>query len=264
MEQQVYRNQCTGLEYNVYPQDDSAQLHIHLYADGPCGNNIEVSRLTLPLTFLPCEWPVGFQPSTSLTECVCECDRRLQEHQITSCFAKNGIIQLDKNIWIGVTNYTNGTGFDIHDCPFDYCVQKPVDISLSNPDSADQCAFNRTGGLCGMCKDLILVFGSSCCHECSSYNIFRIIPFALAGIALVALILLQNLNILVASGTIHGLIFYVNILTANQSLFLPFVTPNFLTIFISWLNLDLGLKLVSTMEWIPTVNSSFNWLSRHT
>ena len=203
VEQQV-ENQCTELEYSVYPQDSSAQLHIHLYAEGPCGYNIEVSKLTLNLTFLPCECPVGFQPSSSQTECICECDRRLTQHQITSCFAKNGTVQLETNIWIGLSNSTNGTGFVIHDCPFDYCVQRPVNISLSSPDSADeQCAYNRTGSLCGMCKDLSLVFGSSRCQECSSYYIFLLIPFALAGNALVAFILLFNMT--VATGTIHGL-----------------------------------------------------------
>ena len=240
VEQQVGK-QCTELEYNVYPQDSSAQLHLHLYAEGPCGYNIEVSKLTLNLTFLPCECPVGFQPSSSQTECMCECDRRLTQHQITSCFAKNGEVQLETNIWFSLSNSTNGTGFVIHDCPFDYCVQKPVNISLSSPDSADkQCAYNRTGTLCGMCKDLSLVFGSSRCQECSSYYIFLLILFALAGIALVAFILLFNMT--VATGTIHGLIFYANILTANHSVFVPFLTPNFLTVFVSWLNLDLGIE----------------------
>ena len=237
--EQKVGNQCTELEYNVYSQDNSAKLHIHMYAEGPCGYNIEVSKLTLNLTFLPCECPVGFQPSSSQTECICECDRRLTQHQITSCFAKNGTVQLETNIWIGLS--TNGTGFIIHDCPFDYCVQKPVNISLSSPDSADeQCAYNRTGSLCGMCNDLSLVFGSSHCQECSSYYIFLLIPFAMAGIALVAFILLFNMT--VATGTIHGLIFYANILTANHSVFVPFATPNFLTVFISWLNLDLGIE----------------------
>ena len=236
--EQQLGNQCTELEYNVYPQYNSAQLHIHLYAEGPCGYNIEVSKLTSNLT---CECPVGFQPSSSQTECICECDRRLTQHQITSCFAKNGTVQLETNIWIGLSNSTNGTGFVIHDCPFDYCVEKPVSISLSSPDSADeQCAYNRTGSLCGMCKDLSLVFGSSRCQKCSTYYIFLLIPFALAGIALVVFILLFNMT--VATGTIHGLIFYANILTANHSVFVPFSTPNFLTVFVSWLNLDLGIE----------------------
>ena len=239
VEQQVGK-QCTELEYNVYSQDNSAELHLYLYADGPCGN-IEVSELSLNLTFLPCECPVGFQPTSSQTECICECDRRLKQHQISSCFAKNGTIQVETNIWIGLSNSTNGTGFVIQDCPFDYCVQKPVNISLSSPDSADeQCAYNRTGSLCGMCgENLSLAFGSSRCQEYSNNYLSLLIPFALAGIILVVFILLFNMT--VAEGTIHGLIFYANILTANRSLFLPFATPNFLTVFISWLNLDLGI-----------------------
>ena len=241
VEQQVHPgNQCTELEYNVYSQDNSVQIQLHLYPEGHCGN-IEVSRLSINLTFLPCECPVGFQPSSSQTECICECDRRLTQHQITHCFANNGTIQLETNIWIGFSNDTNGTGFVIHNCPFDYCVQKPVNFSLNSTDSADeQCAYNRTGNLCGMCKQLSLVFGSSRCQECSSYYIFLLIPFSQAGIALVVFILLFNMT--VATGTIHGLIVYANILTANHSLFLPFVTPNFLTVFISWLNLDLGIE----------------------
>ena len=238
--EQKVRNQCTELEYNVYPQDSSAQLHIHLYAEGPCGS-IEVSKLILNLTFLPCECPVGFQPSSSQIECICECDPSLMQYQITSCFAKTGTIQVETNIWIGLSNSTNETGFVIHDCPFDYCVKKPVNISLNSPDSADkQCTYNRTGSLCGMCKELSLVFGSSRCQECSSYYIFLLIPFALAGIALVAFILLFNMT--VATGTIHGLIFHANIFRANRSLFVPFAAPNFLTVFISWLNLDLGIE----------------------
>ena len=240
VEQQV-GNQCTELEYNVYSQDNSAQIHIH--ADGPCGDK-GVSRKTLNVTFLPCTCPVGFQPSPGPTgiDCICECDQNLTEHQIKSCSAENETILVETNIWIGLSNYSNETGFVIHDCVFDYCVEKPVNISLSSPDSADeQCAYNRTGKLCGMCQeDLSLVFGSSLCQDCSDNYVFLLIPFALAGIALVAFILLLNLT--VATGTIHGLIFYANILTANHSLFLPPSTSNFLTVFISWLNLDLGIE----------------------
>ena len=242
VEQQV-GDQCTELEYNVYSQGNSAQIHIH--ADGPCGDK-GVSRKTLNVILLPCTCPVGFEPSLGPTEldCICECDKNLTEHQIKSCSAENETILVETNIWIGLSNYTNETKFIIHDqCPFDYCVDKPVNISLSSPDSADeQCAYNRTGNLCGMCQeDLSLVFGSSRCRQdCSNNYIPLLLPFALAGIALVAFILLFNLT--VATGTIHGLIFYANILTANHSLFLPPSTSSFLTVFISWLNLDLGIE----------------------
>ena len=237
VEQQV-GNQCTELEFNVYSQDNSAQIHIH--ADGPCGDK-GVSRKTLNVILLPCTCAVGFEPSSGPTEidCVCECDQTLKQHQITSCSAENETILVETNIWIGLSNYSNEV---IHDCVFDYCVEKPVNISLSSPDSADeQCAYSRTGNLCGMCQeDLSLVFGSTRCQECSDNYISLLIPFALAGIALVVFILLLNLTI--ATGTVHGLIFYANILTANHSLFLPPSTSNLLTVFISWLNLDLGIE----------------------
>ena len=233
--------QCTELEYNVYSLDNSAQIHINLYTDTPCGNR--VATKTLNLNFLPCMCPVGFHVSQTENDCICECDQTLKQHQITSCSAENETILVENNIWIGLSNYSNETGLVIHDCPFDYCIQKPVYISLSSPDSADeQCAYNRTGILCGMCQeDLSLVFGSSRCRpECSNNYISLLLPFALAGIALVTFILLLNLT--VATGTIHGLIFYANILTANHSLFLPPSTSNFQTAFISWLNLDLGIE----------------------
>ena len=240
VEQQV-GDQCTELEYNVYSQDKSAQIHIH--ADGPCGDK-GVSRKTLTVNFLPCTCAVGFEPSPGPTEidCICECDQTLKQHKMTTCSAENETILVETNIWIGLSNYSNETGFVIHDCPFDYCVEKPVNISLSSPNSADeQCAHSRTRILCGMYhEDLSIVFGSSRCKDCSDNYISLLIPFALAGIALVAFILLLNLT--VATGTIYELIFYANILTANHSLFLPPSTSNFLTVFISWLNLDLGIE----------------------
>ena len=125
VEQQV-GDQCTELEFNVYSQDNSAQIHIH--ADGPCGDR-GVSRKTLNVIFLPCTCPVGFQPSPGPTgiDCICECDQNLTEHQIKSCSAENETILVETNIWIGLSNYTNETKFVIHNqCPFDYCVDKPV------------------------------------------------------------------------------------------------------------------------------------------
>ena len=146
-------------------------------------------------------------------------------------------------MWIGVEeNSTNGIGYIIHDCPFDYCVEKPVNISLNCSQEKDrQCAFDRSGVLCGECQQgLSFVLGTSRCKECSNIYLFLLIPFALAGIVLVVFILLFNITI--ATGTIHGLIFYANVLAANKAVFLPFTTPNILTVFISWVNLDLGIE----------------------
>ena len=60
-----------------------------------------------------------------------------------------------------------------------------------------------------------------------------------AGTALV--IFMLALNMTVAVGTLNGILFYANIVAVNADIyFLPSTTPNFVTVFISWLNLDIG------------------------
>ena len=51
------------------------------------------------------------------------------------------------------------------------------------------------------------------------------------------------LNLTVAMGTINGIIFYANIVNANSSAFFPFTEPIFITVFISWLNLEIGMDV---------------------
>ena len=54
-----------------------------------------------------------------------------------------------------------------HQCPYKYCILKSTDISVSITD--EQCAFNRTGILCGKCADgLSLILRSSTCLPCSN------------------------------------------------------------------------------------------------
>ena len=60
-------------------------------------------------------------------------------------------------------------------------------------------------------------------------------------VAILAGILLIVLNLTIAVGTINGIILYVNIVNANFSTFFPFTEPNHATIFIAWLNLELGI-----------------------
>ena len=233
---------CTELEYNVYPKGDPKSSQIELYAEGPC-NVIGISKRILNVTFLPCTCPIGFQPVETETLCTCDCDPILRPEYIANCSYADETVLRDSNAWIDYVNTTTEAGYLLYPvCPFDYCVDIPVNVNLNIPNGADvQCAFNRSGKLCGACKkNLSLVMGTSRCQECSNNFISLIIPFAVAGIALVAFILI--LNVTVATGTIYGLIFYANILAASQSIFIPFGTPNILLIFISWINLDLGIE----------------------
>ncbi|XP_064389019.1 uncharacterized protein LOC135337056 [Halichondria panicea] len=234
--EQKVGNQCTELEYNVFSQDSFAQ--VELYAEGPC-TNLGISTQIINISFQHCTCPSGLKPIQSDIECKCDCDPDLQQYQITNCSEENGTIKLESNnnIWIEFINTTNKTGYVVSNCTFDYCVEKPVNISLSNPD--EQCAYNRSGVLCGDCEPgHSLVLGTSNCKECSNLYLLLLIPFALAGILLVALILV--LNITIATGNIHGLIFYANIVAANKAIFFPSLN-NFITVFVSWVNLDLGI-----------------------
>ena len=83
------------------------------------------------------------------------------------------------------------------------------------------------------------MLGSSQCEKCSNKYLALLIPFALAGVLLVILSFLLQLT--VASGTLHGLIFYANIVAANHHIFIPQSSSNPADIFIACLNLDLGI-----------------------
>ena len=50
------------------------------------------------------------------------------------------------------------------------------------------------------------------------------------------------LKLTVAIGTVNGLILYANIIQANSSVFFPPGKINVLTVFVAWLNLDLGIE----------------------
>ena len=67
-----------------------------------------------------------------------------------------------------------------------------------------------------------------------------LIPFSVAEIAL--LVVLFLLRFTISYGTLNGLIFYANIVQVNRTIFFPSRDTNILTVFIAWLNLDLGIE----------------------
>ena len=224
-------NECKELDYSVRSPKSSEELII--YPEGPCR---DISGyLSVSITFLPC--PDGF--NLSYSECICE--ERLQKFTNT-CNVNDVTILRKGDFWINL-EYDNGTykGLTLHPhCPFDYCKSEPIDVILNDTDT--QCALNRSGILCGECRPgLSLALGSSRCLTCSNMFLLMIIPFALAGIALVCVVLALKLTVSV--GTINGLIFYANIVAVNKSLFFPPDDHSVLSVFIAWLNLDLGFEI---------------------
>ena len=243
--------ECTTLTFSIVSPQDHEVLSLYA-SNGPC-NNADLSTLSLEIVFLTCNCPIGFQPSRmnadSEINCTCECHESIRRYMTCNPLTESLMRQSQSIVWIAYINDTNtnaSTGYLVFpNCPYDYCNPLSVPIELTEVNGADrQCAFNRTGLLCGSCQPgLSLSLGSSRCLQCPTYwpvaFVFITAAALLAGIILV--IALLALNMTVAVGTLNGLIFYVNIVAANRSILLPFEEQNFITIFISWLNLELGI-----------------------
>ena len=245
--------ECTPLTFSIYSPNDSEQLT--LYAEGPC-RNVSRSQRRVDVKFSPCICPNGFQPKHTeekRTSCVCVCDPRLNLYITDNdCNYLTESLSRNSNFWITLVknNNSNTSGYLIYPhCPLDYCLPSysNVQINLNVDNGADaQCAYNRSGILCGVCQPgLSLSLGSSHCINCSKawYKEFVaiIIITLLAGIVLIALLMVLNLT--VAVGTLNGLIFYANIIGANGITFFQTPSTKFLSIFISWLNLEVGFDI---------------------
>ena len=161
---------------------------------------------------------------------------------VLPCNIRDQTFSCSELVWVSMThgnNGTNGTLAASKYCPLNYCNRKGYNVTLAEPDS--QCNYNHSGILCGACQPgLSLVLGSERCLPCSNKYLAFLIPFTLAGPVLVGLIYLLDLT--VSQGIMNGLIFYANIIQANQHTFLPPRSTHILSVFIAWLNLDLGVE----------------------
>ena len=244
--QSVGKN-CSNVTFNVFSPHNSET--IQLFADGPCGSST-LSTRQLYIEFSECTCPVGFQPLDSDTRCGCDCDSKLYPH-ITSCNSTTkSLVRVNTNSWITHINDTDPPGYVIHpNCPLDYCrpPTENVSMNLNLPDGSDaQCAYNRSGVLCGGCQEhLSLSLGSSRCLSCHNHwpavLVVILLAAIVAGILLVTALL--ALNMTVAVGLINGFIFFANIIAANNAVFFPSSEPSFPTVFVAWLNLDIGIDV---------------------
>ena len=229
---------CTNLSYTVRSPNQKEIMLMTIESKTSTTrfprtvHDLQFSDLYINLDLLSC--PPGFVFDNNS----CTCDSGLQRYAV-SCNIDSEEIEREAPLWINATNDNEGlSGVIVHThCPFDYCTPYSLNLSLETPDK--QCAFNRTRILCGKCQHgLSHVLGSSNCKKCSSIWILLVPAFALAGILLAAFLMLINLTVSV--GAINGLIFYANILRVNQAAFFP--SSSFLSWFIAWMNLDLGIE----------------------
>ena len=122
--------------------------------------------------------------------------------------------------WVGIAyNKTMDIiGMIAHQhCPFDYCKRDIESLSIHLEYEYQQCAFNRSGILCGGCQiHFSNVLGTSKSKKCSSLMLLAVIPSGLLS-GLLLVIILMVLNLTVSLGTINGIIFYANIIQAQYS-----------------------------------------------
>ena len=212
-------------------------------------SNTEVPELTVPLVkvIVNATCPPGFYLTD---EGYCDCISALQDHNYT-CNISSRIFTSPEGFWTGYEEHnTNNTisytiSFSSH-CPPNYCNQSFQNFLVDNSIADLSCLNNRTGVLCGQCKEnYSAIFGSDACFDdCTDVYLLTLLAYALAGLLLVAV--LFALKLTVAVGTINGVIFYANILGLSMDkLTEGHHGPHliFFRIVISLLNLDLGFPL---------------------
>ena len=238
----VYKSSCFDIgfvffttsiktfEFNIFPYKGKVKLSIGIVV-GKC--------------------PPGFELITN--NCTCEKNLSRIFKYSKDCDIDTGLIKRPKHYWLKpLRNNSTYTGYVFSkNCPEIFCKEDidsdPTWLNFSNLSSADvdqQCNANRTGILCGTCKQgFSLTLGNLNCALCENRYISLLLFFMAAGIIVVAVSLLLHMNI--STGTLNGLILYANLVNISKDQFFPpqKVKVTLLTVFISWMNLDFGIPV---------------------
>ena len=225
---------CTDVTFSITTNSSLNTTRVYVTLEksflplyDPLGKVIEVTFQSCPFAF-----------PLDITNNACACIPELEKTPTITCDVNTQTITRHGEMWIGYNNNYNCV--IVHqNCPFDYCSDDNLSFTFNT--TKKQCLHNRSGLLCGQCAEgLSLMLGSNQCGQCTYDHLALIIPFGLAGIALVAFII--GLNLTVSVGTINGLIFYANVVKIYEHIFFSNGPLNFYSHFISWLNLDLGIE----------------------
>ena len=254
---QIVKQMCTKIKYSPRSTSNVERLLLTVsnarnlvFADKTISElkkdpvyNLNFEQLSVKIEFQPC--PFGFQFNMTAKLCICtqlpsakfntECNKYTYKliRKETTWIGIDTDVDADKNV-----SYTLIFGI----CSLDICDSRPVELSSEGLDK--QCNLNRSGILCGECRqNLSMVFGSLACRDCSNKQIAPIlIGSAFAGVGLVMLLFILNLTI--STGTINSLIFYANIINVSTRSFIPrSFTLSFLYKFVSMLNLGVGSEM---------------------
>ena len=263
--QEATQLHCNKMEYTIFSINSTEVLV--LTSDSVVGDYTDpTSFIKFPvyvnITLLPC--PPGFTLMGASARC--DCSQFVLQLPGVSCNIKDQTIHRSGLVWVGSVRDENQTVENIITakyCPLNYCKHEDIRVDLNQPDT--QCEFNHSGTLCGGCQPgLSLMLGGVQCEVCSNKNLALIIPFIMAGVVLVFFLKISNLT--TSEGFINSLVFYASIVKANEHIFLPQANTNPLTLFISWLNLDLGVQTcffnglsAYTKTWLQFVFPFYIW-----
>ena len=266
--QDTHSNSCAQFTYTVFSQHHSEIMSLQVHQSGINNRASQRGIASVYITFKPC--PVGFAISRSPLY-KCNCIPALGNNYSYECDINKLVISKRYGDWIGCyalshnlshpsANQSNQTGSSSEGygvrhqdhCPYDFCKDNKRSVKIhtgphiSDFDGNAQCAYHRAGKLCGACEHgYSLIFGSSECRKCTDDSFLSLIlVFAADGALLVLLLIVTDLT--VSSGVLSGLLYYANLVQINSSVFfgkyIAYRSVYVCSIFISWLNLDFGIK----------------------
>ena len=161
--QNVSSTDCNKLNFTVYSRHDHKELNLSVERVGDISGFEDSNNFTMYLNNMK-DCPFDFTNSHHVTA-VTFTDITVNVY----CDITTRTLKRSPPAWIGMIEKDYGSNiitFHVY-CPFDYCLSSEVKIfATSESLNQDvQCAFNRTGVLCGSCSrgarniSLVLIIG---------------------------------------------------------------------------------------------------------
>ena len=177
--------------------------------------------------------PLGFQFNHQGGKCVCSpiltklnynASCNIKQHITNNLSPIITITASPFAVWIGLIN-NGGEVFGVSRSCNLFCnsetgysvfIVNNSKIALGNPDYMNStvplCIRNREGPLCSQCSPgSSVTFGSNECKKCSNWWLLSLLLYIIAGPLLIYL--LYALKMTLTTGTLNGIIFYVQIIT---------------------------------------------------
>ena len=224
----IFQN-CTDVSYIITSNNPQTKECLLLLSTATKEQTLYAFRVHLKLC------PQGF--ILDYNEGICKCNPKLLlQLGGLKCDISKEAFSRPPISWI--SNNSKGVIYT-DDCNFDYCGPYPSSVQLTNPDT--QCLPSRSGIACGECaQGLSAVFGTSRCKKCTSYWLFLLPVFAIAGILLVMALFVLNLT--VVDGDIYGFVLMVNAVSIHKSRVFP-SNNDASWVLVAFSNLDLGIEV---------------------